>query len=150
MPNTELEASDARRLTSDAKSVFVVAAIVHSTDGKRVLIARRPDHLHQGGLWEFPGGKVDNGETARDALYRELLEEVDIRIDRDGATLFREVHHQYPDKAVHLQFWRVFSFAGEAKGNEGQQVRWVPLAQLADYSFPEANSAVVTQLLSSP
>ena len=140
MPNTELEASD-------AKNVFVVAAIIHSPDGEQVLIARRPDHLHQGGLWEFPGGKVDKGETARDALYRELLEELDIHIDRDSAVLFSEVHHQYPDKAVHLQFWRVFSFTGEARGNEGQQVRWVPLAQLADFPFPDANGAVVKQLL---
>jgi len=140
MPNTEPEAVAAR-------AIFVVAAIVQSPDSEQILIARRPAHLHQGGLWEFPGGKVDAGESPRDALYRELLEELNIRIDRESATLFHEVSHQYPEKAVHLQFWRVFSFAGEVRGNEGQQVRWISRAQLADFPFPEANLPVVRKLL---
>lgn len=129
------------------KSVHVVAAIIYNPGRDQVLIARRPDHLHQGGLWEFPGGKVDESEAALDALYRELREELDIHIRSDSAEWLIGVQHQYPDKAVHLEFWQVFGFSGEPKGNEGQQIQWVGLDQLAWFQFPEANRPVVDLLL---
>jgi len=128
------------------KHIHVVAAIIYNSGREQILIARRPEHLHQGGLWEFPGGKVEQGESPQSALHRELAEELSISICQQSAEKFTDVKHQYPDKAVHLEFWRVFSFSGEPRGNEGQPIRWVLLTELANYSFPEANRQVVTLL----
>jgi 8-oxo-dGTP diphosphatase len=125
--------------------IHVVAAIIHHPDRQRILLARRPDHLHQGGLWEFPGGKVDAGEAARQALDRELAEELAIQVLR--AEPFLEVRHQYPDKAVFLDVWQVWEFAGSPVGNEGQAIRWAELAALPEYSFPAANQPILDALL---
>ena len=127
------------------KHIHVVAGIIYSPDQQQILIAKRPDHLHQGGLWEFPGGKVDKGESPAIALARELEEELAIRAG--DCNPFRQIKHSYPDKAVMLDFWQVFSFTGEPCGQEGQQVRWVALAELAEYPFPAANSPIVEALL---
>ena len=81
----------------------VVAAVIHNPRGE-ILIARRPLHKHQGGLWEFPGGKIEDGEEAAQALIRELQEELGIT-----PTAFRPlltVEHHYPDKSVRLEVWR--------------------------------------------
>ena len=125
--------------------IHVVAAIIHHPGRERILLARRPDHLHQGGLWEFPGGKVDAGEGARQALDRELAEELAIQVVR--AEPFLEVRHQYPDKAVLLDVWQVWEFAGTPVGNEGQAIRWAELAALPAYSFPAANQPILDALL---
>jgi len=120
--------------------VHVAAAAVFDESG-RVLITRRPDHVHQGGLWEFPGGKVEEGESVTDALARELHEEVGID-DLQIRPLIR-VSHEYPDKEVLLDVWRVESFKGEAHGKEGQPFEWVIPELLSEYSFPDANLPVI-------
>jgi 8-oxo-dGTP diphosphatase len=127
------------------KAIHVVAAVIHSPARDRILIARRPDHLHQGGLWEFPGGKVDKGEEALAALRRELREEIAIAVEE--ASRMMAVEHRYPDKAVYLDIWEVHRFAGEPRGNEGQEIAWVAPERLADYAFPEANRAIVRALI---
>jgi len=129
------------------KHIHVVAAIIQHPDRERILLARRPDHLHQGGLWEFPGGKVDAGEAAFAALRRELEEELGIGVTR--AEPFLEVHHEYPDKAVFLDIWQVGEFTGTPTGNEGQLVRWVALGDLGGYDFPAANRPILDALLSA-
>lgn len=126
------------------KRIHVVAGIIYGQDG-RLLIAKRPDHLHKGGLWEFPGGKVDDGESAREALVRELHEELAIEVVH--CRPFTEIHHDYPDKHVFLDFWKVTTFNGQPHGNEGQPIEWVTLDQLTEYQFPEANEPVVTKLV---
>jgi 8-oxo-dGTP diphosphatase len=128
------------------KTIHVVAAIIYNPSRQEILIAKRPDHLHQGGLWEFPGGKIEHGETPLAALYREIEEELGIRIHTETASLFKAVSHQYPDKAVHLEFWQVVHFTGQPQGNEGQQLRWVNIAALGDYPFPAANRVIVEAL----
>ena len=118
----------------------VVAAVIHNPQGE-ILIARRPLHKHQGGLWEFPGGKIEDGEEAADALIRELQEELGIT-----PTSFRPlltVEHHYPDKSVRLEVWRVTVFDGQAHGAEGQPVAWVPPVRLAEYEFPAANTPIL-------
>ncbi len=121
--------------------VQVVAAAVF--DGKgRVAITRRADDVHQGGLWEFPGGKVEAGETVRDALARELREELGINVQQ-ARPLIR-VSYDYPDKSVLLDVWRVDGFGGEAHGREGQPLSWVRPQVLSDYDFPAANTPIVT------
>lgn len=121
--------------------VHVVAAAIFNARGE-VLIARRPAHLHQGGLWEFPGGKVEPGETVERALERELHEELGIEVER-ARPLIR-VPHDYPDKRVLLDVWRVDRFRGEPHGREGQPVAWVAPEALVQYEFPAANLPIVT------
>lgn len=118
----------------------VAAAVITNARGE-VLISLRHAHRHQGGLWEFPGGKVESGETVRAALRRELHEE--IGIEMKAARPLIRVPHQYPDKAVLLDVWQVSAFDGEPHGREGQPVRWVTPERLMDYAFPAANRPIV-------
>ena len=122
------------------KPVHVAAAVIRAGDG-RVLIARRPEDKHQGGLWEFPGGKVEAGEAVQVALARELEEELGIRPTRLRPLI--QVHHDYPDKEVLLDVWEVTAFSGEPHGAEGQPLAWVGPRQLGDYEFPAANRPIV-------
>ncbi|WP_435605951.1 Nudix family hydrolase [Pseudomonas knackmussii] len=122
------------------KRVHVAAAVIRGADG-RVLIARRPDDKHQGGLWEFPGGKVEEGEPVQAALARELEEELGIRVQQ-ARPLIR-VAHDYPDKQVLLDVWEVSAFNGEPHGAEGQPLAWVSPRELPDYDFPAANRPIV-------
>lgn len=118
----------------------VVVAVVRDTAG-RVLIARRADHLHQGGLWEFPGGKLEPGETPEAALDRELAEELNIRPNAWRRLL--RVPYRYPDKAVLLDVWEVTAFTGTPSGRQGQPLRWVAPQSLDAYPFPPANRPIV-------
>lgn len=127
--------------------MHVVAAAISDNQG-RILLTKRPDHVHQGGLWEFPGGKVEPGEDVYTALKRELNEELGIMPDR-ARPLIR-IHHDYDDQSVLLDVWSVSSFSGEAYGREGQPLEWVGIEQLADYSFPEANMPVIKALQLPP
>ncbi|WP_236233565.1 Nudix family hydrolase, partial [Pseudomonas tohonis] len=122
------------------KRVHVAAAVIRGADG-RVLIARRPDDKHQGGLWEFPGGKVEEGEAVQAALSRELEEELGIRVS--AARPLIQVHHDYPDKQVLLDVWEVTAFDGEPHGAEGQPLVWVESRDLSDYAFPAANQPII-------
>ncbi|HTR00897.1 MAG TPA: 8-oxo-dGTP diphosphatase MutT [Candidatus Acidoferrum sp.] len=122
-----------------------VAAGVILNDDNEVLLALRPSHKHQGGLWEFPGGKVEAGEKVDDALARELMEELNLAIEAPQPFLVTE--HDYADKHVKLDVWLVRRFSGEPHGREGQQLRWVPLRELPGYRFPQANVIIVERLL---
>ncbi|MBJ7553284.1 8-oxo-dGTP diphosphatase MutT [Marinomonas spartinae] len=121
-----------------------VAAGIILREG-RVFIALRSSDKHQGGLWEFPGGKCEEGEVSLSTLARELSEECGI--ETLDASHFQTVAHDYGDKQVELVFFVVKKFNGEPHGREGQEVRWVPLADLANYAFPEANQVIVDRLL---
>lgn len=123
-----------------AVRVHVAVGVVIDAE-QRILVARRAEHLHQGGLWEFPGGKVEAGETVSDALRRELREELAIEVARAQPLL--TVEHDYSDKAVLLDVWCVESFSGEPHGREGQPLRWVAAAELAGLAFPAANRPIV-------
>lgn len=112
---------------------------------RRVLIARRPDDVHQGGLWEFPGGKIETGETVGAALARELSEELGIMID--GSRPLLTVNHDYGDKQVTLRVELVECWQGEPFGAEGQPLAWVAISALERYAFPEANRSIVECLL---
>ena len=121
------------------KRVHVVAAVIERGDD--ILIARRPDHVHQGGKWEFPGGKVESGEAVEIALARELEEELGIQVTEAKPLI--TIAHDYPDKQVLLDVWRVSQFASEPHGMEGQEVRWVAAESLSEYEFPAANVPIV-------
>lgn len=121
------------------KRIHVMAAVIERGDA--VFIARRPDHLHQGGKWEFPGGKLEAGETPLQGLTRELHEEIGIEV-QSAQPLIR-ISHDYPDKSVLLDVWRVTVFSGDPHGKEGQQVLWVPRHALHEFEFPAANVPIV-------
>ena len=128
------------------KLVHVAVAVIMR--GNDVLIARRPDHVHQGGLWEFPGGKVEPNETVQHALKRELKEELDIEVSpSSGIEPLIRIRHDYSDKSVLLDVWIVTSFDGEPTGAEGQPIQWVTSANLNDFSFPEANKPIISAIL---
>ena len=122
------------------KRVHVAAAVIRRGDG-HILLAKRADQQHQGGLWEFPGGKVEVGESVSTALHRELQEELGIAVT--AARPLIKVQHDYPDKQVLLDVWEVSGFTGEPHGAEGQPLAWVSPRQLPDYDFPAANQPIV-------
>lgn len=128
-------------LTSNATPIHVAAAVITNAQGE-VLISLRHAHLHQGGLWEFPGGKVERGEDVYAALVRELREELGVTV-RAARPLIR-IPHVYPDKQVLLDVWQVTDFDGDPHGRESQPIRWVSPERLADYAFPAANRPIVT------
>ncbi len=123
--------------------LHVVAAAVVDARG-RVLIAERPKHKSHGGLWEFPGGKREAGESSLAALRREFREEIGIDLTR-GRPLIRVPFH-YPGRSLILDVWRVDGFAGVAEPREGQRLAWVAPERLVDFEFPEANRPVVRAL----
>ncbi|PTY38966.1 7,8-dihydro-8-oxoguanine-triphosphatase [Saccharospirillum sp. MSK14-1] len=125
---------------------IVHVAVGMVLDGDNVLIAKRGNHQHQGGLWEFPGGKVEPGETTPQALKRELAEEVGLNVDPVRMIELTCLEFDYGDKAVRLDTWICRQFSGQASGLEGQSVRWVPVAELAQYDFPQANQQMIEQL----
>ncbi|GHA08029.1 8-oxo-dGTP diphosphatase MutT [Oceanisphaera arctica] len=125
------------------KSVLVAVGVIESTDGE-IFICRRGASQHQANKWEFPGGKVEAGETVAQALARELQEEIGIRVT--DCRPFMRIEHDYGDKQVILDIRKVTGFSGEPHGLEGQPSRWVPIAKLHDYDFPAANSPIVDKL----
>lgn len=124
-------------------SIHVAAAAIFGQDG-RLLIAKRPEHVHQGGLWEFPGGKLEAGESVEQALCRELEEELGIRPLRYRPLI--QVPYRYPDKTVLLDVWRVLAYSGAAEGKEGQPLRWIEPAALVGSEFPAANRPIIDAL----
>ncbi|MCJ8272441.1 MAG: 8-oxo-dGTP diphosphatase MutT [Psychrosphaera sp.] len=129
--------------TSTKKTVHVAVGIV--LQGNKVFLTKRAEDVHQGGKWEFPGGKVEIGETVDQALYRELKEEIGIEVK--CSSTFMHIEHDYPKVNVHLDFIRVDDFEGTASGCEGQLFEWFEIGELASVDFPEANKAVVEKLL---
>lgn len=121
--------------------VTVVAAVIEQ-DG-RLLVTRRPPGVHLAGYWEFPGGKVQDGEDLRKALIREILEELDCRVSVGDEIL--ATTHTYPDRRVRLSFHRCV-LDGEPKPQLGQDLRWVSRADLRSLTFPPADKELVELL----
>ena len=127
-----------------AALIHVAVGVLTNASG-RVLIARRGADLHQGGLWEFPGGKVESGEDVRQALARELLEELGIRVEASEPLL--TVEHDYGDRQILLDVHQVTRWNGEPSGMEGQPLAWVQPFGLCSYEFPVANLTIISYLL---
>lgn len=124
------------------KQVHVAVGVI--TNNQHFFLTKRHENAHQGGKWEFPGGKVEKDETVGEALYRELKEEVGIEILSAQALL--TIEHDYGDKQVKLEVFLVDNFMNEPSAQEGQQAAWFSLNELSEVDFPEANKAIVTQL----
>jgi 8-oxo-dGTP diphosphatase len=123
------------------ETIAVVAAVIEREG--RILITRRPEGAHLAGLWEFPGGKPEPGETERGALIREVREELGVAFS-PGERL-AEVDWQYPDKRVRITFFRG-AITGEPRPLEGQELAWVTPAELDRYEFPPADAALLARL----
>lgn len=122
--------------------LVVVAAVVEK-DGS-FLVTRRLDGTHLAGYWEFPGGKVQPGETLEHALQREMLEELDTEV-----TAAREIYrtaHEYPERTVELRFFRA-DLTRTPRPLLGQEIRWIPRADFATLQFPPADAELVDSLL---
>lgn len=121
----------------------MAVGVILGVDGA-ILIAKRSDKVHQGGLWEFPGGKVEQGEILFDALKRELQEEIAINIISTEPLI--KIRHDYGDKVVLLDVHKVNEYSGEPVGNEGQPIIWVAPKKLYEYEFPVANRPIITAI----
>ena len=127
------------------KMVLVSAVALIDRDG-RVLLAKRPKGKSMEGLWEFPGGKVESGESVFDALKRELHEEVALTINSSSELMV--IEHDYGDKCVKLDVHLVTDFSGDAHGAEGQKSAWVAIDKLDEYNFPAANVDIINKIKS--
>jgi 8-oxo-dGTP diphosphatase len=121
----------------------VVAGVLRDVHG-RVLLAQRPPHKHQGGLWEFPGGKREAGETPLQALRRELHEE--LGVDIGAVTPLIRVPWRYPGQRIDLDVLQVGSFSGTPHGREGQALAWIAVDELRHWPMPDADRPVVSAL----
>jgi len=135
------------RPTAPASAALEVAAALLFRGG-RLLLTRRRQKDHLGGLWEFPGGKREPGETFAECLRRELREELGIEADVLG--LVESITHDYPDRRVHLEFFRAELRRGEPRPLGCQSVAWVNLEELASYEFPAADARLLRKLRNSP
>lgn len=131
--------------TTEAEPIRVAVGVIWRDD--LIFIAQRPDHLHQGGLWEFPGGKIQSGESAARALVRELEEEIGIQVHGEDAEYLFAIPWDYTDKQVMLETYLVNKFSGDPGGKEGQTVKWVRPEELGEYQFPEANARILSWIL---
>lgn len=127
-------------------ALVTVAVGILIDDVGRVLVTRRAPDAHQGGLWEFPGGKVEADETLLEALTRELREELGVSVEAAEALMVLE--HDYGDKQVRLDVHRVTRWSGEPRGLEGQPLAWQRPEKLRNWKFPAANRPILEGLLS--
>ena len=122
--------------------ITVVAAVI-CRDGK-ILITRRLDSAHLPGLWEFPGGKVEPGETLKAALMREIREELGLNVIVFDQCL--SIEHEYPRQSVKLHFFNCAIVAGEPRSIQVADFCWVTPPELTTYSFPEADREIILRL----
>lgn len=136
------DAPGARRL------LLVAAAALFDSSG-RVLITQRPQHKQLGGLWEFPGGKVEPGEAPEAALSRELKEELDLTVEPDALDPFAFASHAYPDFHLLMPLYVATRFGGVIKlePNSAQDARWVKPADLPSIAMPPADVVLVKRLI---
>ena len=123
-------------------TVKVAAGLVFKND--ELLISKRPESVHLGGLWEFPGGKLEIGETYEDCVIREIYEELGIEVKVDY--IFEEVLHQYGEITVFIKFFICNLQRGEPKKIQCSDFVWVKRNDLGIYDFPSADIKIINRL----
>ena len=126
--------------------LLVVAAALIDGQG-RVLIAQRPAHKQLGGLWEFPGGKLEPGEAPEAALVRELKEELDLTVEPDALEPYAFASHAYDDFHLLMPLYVIARWAGEPVAREAQALAWVHAQELNAYPMPPADVVLVERLI---
>jgi 8-oxo-dGTP diphosphatase len=144
MPITEAEAGEARS-GAERPNLLVVCVALVDADG-RVLLAQRPAGKPMAGLWEFPGGKLQQGETPEAALIRELKEELDIDVTASCLAPLSFASHGYDTFHVLLLLYVCRRWRGTVTALEGQQLAWTRAARLGDYAMPPADKPLVAAL----
>jgi len=133
---------------SSGDYIHVVAAIVWQPECRhRLLISKRQKGKHLQDYWELPGGKLEPGESPRQALDRELREE--INIVSVNASRYKQVNHNYDDLNILLDVWEVTSFKRTPMALEGQIIKWVAVDQLAKYRFPAADRPILETIVNN-
>ena len=127
-------------------SIEVAAALIFDSD--RLLIAQRPPGVHLEGLWEFPGGKREPGETYEACLLREIREELGCEVL--VGPMLHEAEHAYPEKCVRIRFFQCQVVSGIPEPLECAALRWVSPDSLGQFQFPEADQALIEQLKMHP
>ena len=120
------------------KMVLVTAACLFNADG-HILLAQRPKGRSMAGLWEFPGGKIEVGETPESALVRELAEELHIKVNENSLKPLNFVSFSYPEFHLLMVLYACHEWVGNPRPVEGQQLTWVPAPELLDYDAPAAD-----------
>ena len=143
MKNSDAGASPHESLLT--RHVIAVSAALIFRDGQ-LLITQRHAKSHLGGLWEFPGGKREAGETFEQCLVREIREELGVEIS--VGELFEEVRHDYPEKSVHLKFFICQLISGEPQPLDCAAVKWIEQTQLDAHEFPAADAQLLVKLKS--
>ena len=124
--------------------IDVAAAVIENREG-RILIARRKPEITLGGFWEFPGGKIESGETPAICAARELREEMDIHIE--AGEILTETTHDYGNgKVVHLIAVRAILLGGHMRLHDHDDIRWATVSEMGDYLFAPADEAIVERL----
>ena len=131
-------------ITEPEDWLSVAIGITHDPMG-RLLVGQRPASKDYPGKWEFPGGKLEPGESVFKALVREFREEVGLEVIRAEPAFV--ARHLYPDRSVELNVWRVIDCRGKASGREGQVVCWVTLQELSRLDFLDGNQKIVERII---
>ncbi len=132
-------------MTEPRRRIEVAAAVIHDAAG-RFLLAQRPPGKAFEGYWEFPGGKVEPGESAADAMCRELHEELGIQVDGDAVCPWLTRDFEYPHASVRLRFFRIYQWRGEPQGREGQSFAWQSAGTLNVTPILPANGPILRAL----
>lgn len=128
--------------------ILQIAVGIIRNDAGEIYITQRAADAHMANKWEFPGGKIEAGETAEEAMIRELEEEVGITASEPQ--LFDKLEYEFPDRHITLWFWLVENWQGEPWGKEGQPGRWVAQSALVAEEFPPANAPIIEKLVQTP
>jgi 8-oxo-dGTP diphosphatase len=133
-------------MSSSAKPVVLVAAVAMIDEAGRVLLAERPAGKSMAGLWEFPGGKVEVGETPEDAVIREIREELGVELCRDCLAPFNFASHAYEKFHLLMPVFVCRTWEGEIRPREGQRVAFVRGRELQKYPLPPADLPLIPWL----
>lgn len=134
-------------ISPTSKRLLLVAAAAMMDETGRVLIAQRPQNKSLGGLWEFPGGKVEPGESPEQALVRELKEELGVDVAVDAPSPFAFASHAYEDFHLLMPLYTITHWQGEPAAHEAQALAWVKPSELNNYAMPPADVGLVARLI---
>src|SRR6266566_3405285 len=141
-----MSTSTAPTAAEAARPIVLVAAVALIDADGRVLLAERPEGKHLAGLWEFPGGKLQPGETPEAALIRELAEEIGIDVEASCLAPFTFASHAYPEFHLLMPLYVCRKWEGQPWPHEHQELKWVHPRQLNDYPMPPADEPLIAHL----